>query len=313
MGLMEGARVTVGSCLNVKKKDSVLVICDHDTQRIGSTIYEAALELTDKALLVLVPPERLQDGEPPPMVVAAMKKATVIIAPTTSSITHSRAIQLAANRGSRVASMPGITARMMRRGGMTADFRSIRRIINRVHRHVRRPKMAHLTNELGTDLTLDLRGRRWITQDTGICHKPKQVTNLPAGEIFIAPVEKSAQGRLVVDGSFHGLVDKPVDITIRDGYAIKITNALQVYREMEAGGKETFNVAELGLGMNPDAKLIGNVLEDGKALGTVHIGFGDNSTFGGTVSAPFNRDAVMAKPTLTINDKLIIEDGELKV
>jgi len=126
-------------------------------------------------------------------------------------------------------------------------------------------------------------------------------------------VEGTAQGKLIVDGSFHRLLDKPVEIDIKDGYATKIVRAPDVAREMESGGKQTFNVAELGIGLNPAAKIMGNVLEDGKALGTIHISFGDNSTFGGKVQAPFNRDGIVTKPTLVINEKTILEKGELKV
>jgi leucyl aminopeptidase (aminopeptidase T) len=310
---MDGARVTVGTCLNVKRKDHVLVICDDRTIRIGEAIYTAALELTGNTVLLRVPPECLSDGEIPDGVDAAMKGASVILALTTHSVTHANAIQRASNRGARIATMPGITPRMMSKGGMTADFRGISRTMNRILRKIRRPKKALITTKLGTDLSMELKGRRWVTDDTGLCHRPKQITNLPAGEMFIAPVEKSAQGKLIVDGSFHGILEKPVEVSIEKGYATRMVYAPDLFREMESAGKSHLNVAELGIGLNPAAKIIGNVLEDGKALGTVHISFGDNSSFGGKVQASFNRDAVITKPTLVIDDRTILEDGELKI
>jgi len=168
LGLMEGAMVTVGTCINVKRKDKVLVISDDNTKRIGEAIYDAALEFSDTVVLLRVTPESLNGKEPPATVVGAMKKATVIIVPTTHSITYTQAVRGASNRGARIATMPGITPRMMSRGGMTGDFRKIARVINRVHKYVRRPKSAHITTELGTDLVMELKGRRWIIDDNGL-------------------------------------------------------------------------------------------------------------------------------------------------
>ena len=71
---------------------------------------------------------------------------------------------------------------------------------------------------------------------------------------------------------------------------------------------------EFGIGMNPASKIIGNVLEDEKKLGTVHVAFGDNSTFGGNVKCGIHIDGIILKPTVVINDeKTILEKGELTV
>ena len=63
MGLMDGAKVTVSTCMNVRKRDSVLVLCDDRTSRIGETIYRAALELTPNVILMRVEPESLNEEE----------------------------------------------------------------------------------------------------------------------------------------------------------------------------------------------------------------------------------------------------------
>jgi leucyl aminopeptidase (aminopeptidase T) len=73
------------------------------------------------------------------------------------------------------------------------------------------------------------------------------------------------------------------------------------------------NVAEFGIGTNPNAVLSGNILEDEKILGTIHVAFGSNNTFGGRVSAGVHLDAVVMNPTVYIDGSLILDKGRLVV
>ena len=77
--------------------------------------------------------------------------------------------------------------------------------------------------------------------------------------------------------------------------------------------KSRRNLAELGIGTNPNAKRPDNVLEAEKIKGTVHIAIGDNSTFGGKVSTDLHQDFIIPKPTLYLDGKLIMKDGEFVV
>ena len=99
---------------------------------------------------------------------------------------------------------------------------------------------------------------------------------------------------------------------IKDGYATRITGAHDVVKELNKGGKDGRNIAKFGMGLNPNAKIIGRFLEDSKVLGTVNIGFGDNSIFGGTVKSSVHLIGVIKNPTVTIDNVLIMKDGELK-
>ena len=78
--------------------------------------------------------------------------------------------------------------------------------------------------------------------------------------------------------------------------------------------KEARNISELGIGTNPQARLIGNILEDVKIYGTVHIAFGDNSTFGGNTRAGVHiDDGIILNPVLYIDDKLIVKEGKILI
>jgi leucyl aminopeptidase (aminopeptidase T) len=109
------------------------------------------------------------------------------------------------------------------------------------------------------------------------------------------------------------MLKKPVTVTVEQGFATKMTGGPEATKFdtllAEVKKKEAYNVAELGVGCNPNARLIGIILEDEKVYGTVHVAFGDNSTFGGNVQAGIHLDGIMRKPSLFLDEKLVIEKG----
>jgi len=319
--MSEGAKTAVTVCMGVKSSDSVLVITDEGKKEIGEALFRAAMEITPNVLLVVMPETSQHGAEPIKRVRELMKTADVIFAPTTHSITHTRARRMATKAGARIATMPGITNEMMSRGGMTADFKEIRSRIKKVHSSIKNKKKVYITSNEGTNLEFSIERRKWVLEDTGICRKKGSFTNLPAGEIFIAPVEGSANGKLVVDGSFSNILEKPITITIEDGFATKFAG--KDHKEIESliteaseklkDPKIAYNVAKFGMGMNPKSRIIGNILEDEKTLGTIHIGFGGNFTMGGKVHAGVQTEGIVRSPTVHVDDVLVIENGKLMI
>ena len=169
-----------------------------------------------------------------------------------------------------------------------------------------------MTNN-GTDAEFFIKGRRWISDD-GIYTKKGTFGNLPAGEVFIAPVEGRTSGMLVVDASVggSGKTDKNIMIEIKRGFLENIKGGkIASQFEKSLKNKRYKNVAELGIGTNYKAKITGNVLEDEKVLGTCHIAFGNNKHFGGKVDVPFHVDFVIRNPTIYSDGILIMKDGKI--
>ena len=71
------------------------------------------------------------------------------------------------------------------------------------------------------------------------------------------------------------------------------------------------NIAEFGIGTNPNAKRPDNTLEAEKIEGTVHIGHGNNYFMGGRVNADYHSDFVIPSPTVVFDGKLFMERGKL--
>jgi len=303
---------TIQTCLNIKDGESVLLLTDTEMHDVAG-IIRSALEPLTKNLRLLVMTPRSMDGEEPPQEVAqAMAAADVVIGATSKSMTHTAATKNAVEHGARVASMPGITVDMLTSGGMTADYTEVAEAARRVAEILSHGKEIIIQTTAGTNFRADITGRKGFS-DTGLLTEKGVFGNLPGGEGFIAPLEGTSAGRIVFDGPIadSGLSHDPIVVEVEEGRAVS-TN-YSVLENIFSSVENSTNVAEIGVGANPLARLSGNVLEDEKALGTVHVAFGSNASFGGSVDAEVHLDGIIKEPTLFVDKKPIICRGRLNI
>jgi leucyl aminopeptidase (aminopeptidase T) len=313
--LDRAVETVVRDCLGVDAGEEVLVVGNPTTGRLGECLRAAAQDEGAEATLAVIA-ERDSDGaEPPATVAAAMLAADVLIAPTTQSLSHTAARKAASESGTRVASMPGVSEQMLARL-MSADMAEVRRRGEWLRDALDGGSEARITCPRGSDLRLGIEGRASIL-DAGDIRGRGVFGNLPCGESFVAPLEETAEGTLVVDGSIAGvgLVEEPVPLTVREGH---LTDAFGPQGEALLGllsvhGEDGTNVAELGIGTNERAGLTGNILEDEKMLGTAHVAFGASAAIGGAVQVPVHLDCVVLEPTVEIDGEALVRAGELCV
>lgn len=176
-----------------------------------------------------------------------------------------------------------------------------------------RADMCHITSAAGTDLVLYLRGRAAV-EDNGDLRRSGAFGNLPAGEAYVAPLETCGEGSVVVDGSVagYGLLRQPLSIAVQNGRVVSATGQAADWflATLDAGnGQGGRTIAELGIGVNPGARVSGITILDEKALGTAHIAFGTNVSFGGVNSANVHIDCVLLAPTLDVDGQALIREG----
>jgi leucyl aminopeptidase (aminopeptidase T) len=196
-------------------------------------------------------------------------------------------------------------------GALTADYLEIQRAMRRLERRLRNAKSVRVTSAAGTDVAFDVTRRDWITGDTGVCHRRSETTTLPGGEIFVAPLEGTADGRLAIDVWFLDRLAEPVTVVVKEGYASKVTGAAHAVHEMNRGGRDGRAFGTVGIGLNPAARTTGGLLEVEKSLGSVHVVFGDNTAYGGTIRCGVRVDAIFAKATVSVDGKHVLERGVL--
>ena len=296
------AETAVEQCLGVEPGEACVVVTDDGREPIGEALYDAALEATEEVVVVRYPPGPQHGAEPPAPVAAALAEADAFLAPTTKSLSHTRARSDATDGGARGATLPGITEAVFTTG-LDADYDAIAAACADLLETVDEADEVRVTSPRGTDVSFEVGDRAW-RDDTGIVHEPGDFSNLPAGEVFISPA--SADGTYVVDGTIrpHGLLEAGHTVTfeVADGSVTGVDDDA-IRTELEAAaeevGRDAYNLAELGIGTNVGVTdLVGSVLLDEKAGGTVHVAVGDDAGIGGDVDAPIHMDGVIREPTV---------------
>ena len=228
-------------------------------------------------------------------------QADVVVAVTHYSTSHTSFRKLLTQTfGVRYASMP-MFEREMFFGAMDVDWKDLAASTNILARALVDADRCEVSSANGTRLVLGVSGRP-VAPDDGMLTQNGKFGNLPAGEVFLAPVEGTAEGVLVLEWGPRARFKSPLTVTIAGGRVVSVngdaSDEVNWLEGLLSAHPNNTNIAELGIGTNQAATRPDNVLESEKILGTVHVAFGDNHTFGGVVKAPLHQDFVLFDATL---------------
>jgi leucyl aminopeptidase (aminopeptidase T) len=252
-----------------------------------------------------------------------MKKAEVILTPVSKSLAHTTAVREALSEGARVLSLTASSEELMASEAYRADFRKIRPIVEKVAQMFTDADEVVITTPAGTDLTLSAKGRKG-NPHACVVDAPGKFSAAPNIEANFSPVEGTMEGVFVADASVPylgiGLLSSPIIFTIREGKVVKIEGGYEAEKIRliweEQADANVYNIAQVAVGMNPEVRAaigrLGCNYDEG-AYGTAHIGIGTSASLGGTIKASTHFDAVMNKPTITLDGKLLLKHGEFKV
>jgi leucyl aminopeptidase (aminopeptidase T) len=304
----QAVATVVRRCLAVEHGERVVVVADPPTQHLGEAFRDEATAAGAEAELRLMDVTAADGAEPPQEVAEALAGADVFLAPTTHSLSHTEARRHASERGARGATLPGVSEDMLARL-MSVDFDALGERCRHVADLLTKAHDARVTCPRGTDLRLDLRHRGGLSDD-GDLSSPGAFGNLPCGEGFISP--HGAEGILFAKTfAAHGIADEPLEVEVRHDHLVRADGELgqRLFDALEAHGREARTIAELGVGTNDHARITGNVLEDEKILGTVHVAFGASKSMGGNVQVPIHLDLVVLDATLDIGKTRVLDEG----
>lgn len=157
-----------------------------------------------------------------------------------------------------------------------------------------------VANPAGSALTLGVAGRAGNSHACVL--EGPGFTAVPNIEANIAPVEGTANGTLVVDGSIPyygvGVIEEPVTLRIEGGFVREISGGRQAafLRGLLASQNDewVYNVAQFAMGLNPECRdFTGEMLNDEGVNGTIHVGVGTSASLGGEVQAKTDRKSVV--------------------
>lgn len=315
---MKGARIIVGTCGVVRSGEKILIATDKNKSQIANIIAKACIERGVEPIILSMVPRENHGEEPPELFSMALREADVVFAVTSFSLFHTNARIEACKRGVRWVNLPDFSMKMLRKGGLFVDFHKQKEKAEKIDRIFSSGSSVRVITDKGTDIQFSIAGRKGIVE-SGISYKPGMVNSPPNIECCIAPLEGSANGKIVVDGSIIlpglGPLTENVILYVREGYVTGIEGSEEaiLFRKVleSAKEKEVYNIGEFGIGLNPKCRICGSMLEDEGVYGTIHFGIGDNHTMGGCVESSMHTDVVVKNPTVFINEKMLIKSGEI--
>lgn len=209
----------------------------------------------------------------------------------------------------RICMMPGLTRDMMERL-VNIDFSEMTSTGRKLIEALQDAEDVLVESAAGTHIQFSVKGRTW-KNDHGDISREGQHGNLPAGEVFTAPVEESFSGRIVI-----GLIDDkmgPGVMEFQEGHLVSYGGDGISQIVANIGEDKTGKIiGEFGIGTNPKAKLCPNMLEAEKAFGTAHFAIGDSYGLGQNTSS-HHYDALVDKISISARGVSLIKDGVFQI
>jgi leucyl aminopeptidase (aminopeptidase T) len=318
MALDSVARRAIIDYLQVVAGEQVVVLIDSGTSpSIPAALADQIAAAGAEPIIIKITPRRTSGEELPKSVLRAVTEANVVISACSRSPYHSSLKTVAQEAGVRgtLNSPPSESGWIA--GAMTVDFLDLRPVANTLRSILNAGSTAHVTNPAGTDLTMSIAGRDAVGWLCGVATKPSQTVAWPGGEVSLPPVEGTASGQVVVEIAITdiGGVSEPVIWTVESGEAVDIAGGEEAARLRETieGVEFATNIGELGIGINPGARLVDDITEAKKRRGTAHIALGDSANgYGGNVNCALHLDGLVRDVTVTIDGQPVVVDGVLK-
>ncbi len=317
--MARGADKVVTTCVKVQPGEEVVIITEESKLSIAEAVAAAVYRVGAQPILTVMEPREQDSQEPPKTIAAAMKSSDAFISVVGKSITHTNAVKDAVQNGSRGVVLTQFSEEMMIHGGIECDFEEAKVVCKAMAEALAGSREIVLTTAAGTNLRYSAAGRRG---NSLYCMVEKgQFSTIPTVEANVSPLEGTANGVIVADASIPyigiGVLDEPVRLTVENGFITSIEGGKQAEMlKADLAAKNdpnVYNIAEMGVGLNPQCRFMGFMLEDEGVYGSAHIGIGTSITLGGVVKASCHYDLIMKDATIVADGKTLMDAGKALV
>jgi leucyl aminopeptidase (aminopeptidase T) len=310
--------------LNVSDGDAVTIVSDTGMDpSMWSILNTAARSMGLEPVIALMPEPSHTQANPPEQVREAMLASDICVMATSKASVHSDPGIEAQKQGIGLIAMEEITPQILAGGASGADYDAMFELGKVFEEKINAGKTMTVNTPAGTDLQASIADRSGFSVAGKIDDHPGlpefRIAAFPDGEASISPVEGTSNGTIVWDTSMHeiGLLSNPIEADVEDGYVTDIRGGQEAdqLRQMleSANDPDVYNLAEIAVGINPQATITGIMRQDKKAQGYIHMAVGANADTGGTIEAPLHIDGIASGATVAIDQEPICEDGKLVV
>jgi len=345
--LQKAAEVAMADVIGLREGEEVLISTNFDCDgfTIGRALFDTTKAMGGKPVMVVQERKSLFDFAERLTLEAMRAEPDVIISvpsyvggkdPFGTTIGYvgkdgkkyeSILYKLLGDRKIRSFWSPQVTVDMFERC-VPIDYASLYRTAGKLMDVLNAGKEVKLMSPSGTNALISIDGRKAMGDDKPF-NLPGIGGNLPCGEVFISPAIEGVSGTFVFDGTVvldnASVIPKtPIKVTMKNGYVDQVTGGteakmlLNVIKKGEAmahekGAKDleknARHIGELGIGLNPAAKMTGYLLEDEKILRTTHIAIGAN--YDHDANALIHLDCLIKIPDMWVDNKQIMKNGKL--
>ena len=322
--MFSAASAALEYLFKISESDNVLILTDAHSAAIADAFEKASIRNGCPVDFYKIENDQRPLQEIPPGLEKLLPGKTIVLNiikayPEEIAFRIKWIFKVKENKLAKLGHMPGINEEMML-NSVNIDFEEMKSTAGKIINILNGADRLHITTEKGTDLLLGVKGRIFI-EDIGV--KPGEDCNLPCGEIYCAPLETEADGIVVFDASIGdiGVLNYPLKVYVSKGRITKfesdnidLVKRISILQDVD---KDAMVIGELGIGVNPGARITGNMLEDEKSFGTAHVAFGNNADFtgGGNNHSKIHRDYLFYKPTIEVSyaeskNKVLMKHGE---
>lgn len=305
-------------CCNKKKNEKIFILYDNYTKKVINDFTYFLDKQKIKYKTLLIENVKMHGQEPKSSEIDQSQKYEIVISIIKYSIAHTKYRYGLSKKNIKFLSLPYFSSDVLKNKAFNVNFKKETSRAKRIGKILSNCNHISLFSKNGTNFFYSK-----LDNIVNICpgwvYKKNIIASPPDIEVNIPLIGNNSHGLLIIDGSItcdeFGKLKKPISIKINKG---KITE-IKGYRSnilKKIFSKHTISKvkpAELGIGLNPMAKICGNMLIDEGSLGSIHIGFGSNSTIGGDKTIPFHLDHVIKKPTLYCDNQLVISNGKINI
>jgi leucyl aminopeptidase (aminopeptidase T) len=316
----EAAKNALKCVLEAKKGEHITIFCDREKLEVSEMFVVGAIKLGLKARLVRLKSEAnvFREKVPPEIVAIFEKQPADIYINLLRGVREETSFRIELTKmetethRTRLAHCPGIMMDMLTGGALALTIKGHEQMQSFAQKMIRKLGEAvevEVTNPSGTHITMSVKGRPFFT-DTVLDRKTLKWMNLPTGEVIVAPVEDSLEGKLVCDMAIGGIgpINKPLEVIARKGKAYETSSqepqVLKKVRDSLKTDSRADIVGEFAFGINRKARFVQEFLESEKVFGTIHVAFGNNSDLPcGKNPSKNHMDLLVSKPTVKVTKK----------
>lgn len=309
------AQRAIGTYLAVQPGEQVVVLVDEKTSPSIPIALRSAIESAKaEPVIISIAARRTSGEELPRSVLEAVIAADVIVSACSRSPYHSSLKVLAQEAGTRGALNSPSMESGWTDGAMQYDFIELREPGSRLRKILTEGSSARVTAPNGTDITMSIAGRSAVGWLTGVAQNRCETMAWPGGEVSLPPVEGTSSGLVVVEVAMTdiGGVRTPIEWTVERGHVVDIVGGEEAdqLRDLVRGVENATNIGELGIGINPGARLVDDITEAKKRRGTAHIAMGDSANgYGGNVDCALHLDGLIPNVSIEIDGEPVVTSG----